>query len=115
MGIARLKKLPAMTAARRRNLALFQSLFAGDERFIIKRERQEFEFQLYHHPEPLPSWIGAKVFAALTSDIGYRIITGGCFLRHDVIKYYDHDIVGGIERPIWPMITASSSAIIPSI
>jgi CDP-6-deoxy-D-xylo-4-hexulose-3-dehydrase len=29
------------------------------------------------------------------ADIGYRIITGGNFLRHDVIKYYDYEIVGG--------------------
>ena len=28
--------------------------------------------------------------------IGYRIITGGCFLRHDVIKYFDYDTVGEI-------------------
>ena len=27
------------------------------------------------------------------ADIGYRIITGGCFLRHDVIKYFDYDTV----------------------
>ncbi len=30
------------------------------------------------------------------ADIGYRIITGGCFLRHDVIKYFDYDVVGEI-------------------
>ena len=30
------------------------------------------------------------------ADIGYRIITGGCFLRHDVIKYFDYDTVGEI-------------------
>jgi CDP-6-deoxy-D-xylo-4-hexulose-3-dehydrase len=36
-----------------------------------------------------------KIFAALkTADIGFRIITGGCFLRHDTIKYYDYEIVG---------------------
>ena len=29
------------------------------------------------------------------ADIGYRIITGGNFLRHDVIKYYDYEVVGG--------------------
>jgi len=30
------------------------------------------------------------------ADIGYRIITGGCFLRHDVIKYFDYDTAGEI-------------------
>ena len=28
--------------------------------------------------------------------IEFRIITGGCFLRHDVIKYFDYETVGEI-------------------
>jgi CDP-6-deoxy-D-xylo-4-hexulose-3-dehydrase len=32
------------------------------------------------------------------ADIGFRIITGGCFLRHDVIKYFDYDCVGEIRN-----------------
>ena len=31
------------------------------------------------------------------ADIEYRIITGGCFPRHDVIKYFDHE-VGSIDN-----------------
>lgn len=100
VGLEQLKKLPAMTAARRRNLALFQSLFAGDERFIIQRENgksSSFSFTLILNPAA--GLDRRKVFAALAeADIGYRIITGGCFLRHDVIKYYDYDIVGGIDN-----------------
>jgi len=39
------------------------------------------------------------VMAALKrADIGYRIITGGNFLRHDVIKYFDYDCVGEIKN-----------------
>ena len=38
IGLEQLKKLPAMTAERRKNWALFQRLFAGDNRFIIQRE-----------------------------------------------------------------------------
>ena len=38
IGMEQLKKLPAMTAARRKNWILFQQLFGGDERFIIQRE-----------------------------------------------------------------------------
>jgi CDP-6-deoxy-D-xylo-4-hexulose-3-dehydrase len=38
-----------------------------------------------------------RVMQALKeAGIGYRIITGGCFLRHDVIKYFDYDTVGEI-------------------
>ena len=100
VGLEQLKKLPAMTAARRRNLSLFQSLFAGDERFIIQRENgksSSFSFTIILNPAAKLD--RRKVFAALAeADIGYRIITGGCFLRHDVIQYYDHDIVDGIEN-----------------
>jgi len=32
------------------------------------------------------------------ADIGYRIITGGNFLRHDVIKHFDYDCVGEIRN-----------------
>ena len=31
------------------------------------------------------------------ADVEYRIITGGCFPRHDVIKYFDHEI-GNIDN-----------------
>jgi CDP-6-deoxy-D-xylo-4-hexulose-3-dehydrase len=100
IGRAQIKKLPAFTEARRRNMALFHSLFAGDERFIIQREHGKsscFSFTLILNPE-----IGEdrnRVFSALReADIGFRIITGGCFLRHDAIRYYDYDTVGEIKN-----------------
>ncbi|WP_431859486.1 DegT/DnrJ/EryC1/StrS family aminotransferase [Azospirillum sp.] len=100
VGRQQLKKLPAMTAARRKNLKLFQELFAGDERFIIQRENgtsSSFSFTIILNPARNPD--REKVFAALKgADIGFRIITGGCFLRHDVLKHYDYDTVGPIEN-----------------
>lgn len=97
VGREQLKKLPAMTAARRRNLALFQSLFAGDERFILQRENgtsSAFSFTLILNPAFKPD--RGRVFAALKqADIGFRIITGGNFLRHDVLRFYDYEVVGG--------------------
>jgi CDP-4-dehydro-6-deoxyglucose reductase, E1 len=100
IGREQIKKLPGMTVQRRKNQAHFQKLFAGDPRFIIQREHgksSSFCFTIILKPE---SNIDRKrVFAALKkADIGYRIITGGCFLRHDVIKYYDYEIVGGIKN-----------------
>ncbi len=100
VGIEQLKKLDSMLEVRRCNAALFQSLFAGDERFIIQQER----------PGARSSWFSFTVIlnpaldidrrevmrAMKDADIGYRIITGGCFLRHDVIKYFDYDTVGEI-------------------
>jgi len=100
VGRQQLKKLPGFTAARRRNLALFQELFAGDDRFIIQKENGKsstFCFTIILNPARRPD--REKVFAALKdADIGFRIITGGCFLRHDVLKYYDYDIVDRIEN-----------------
>ena len=99
-GIEQLKKLPAMTAMRRRNMALFQDLFAGDDRFIIQRENgkgSSFCFTIVLNPDLALD--RATVLAALThADIGYRIITGGCFLRHDVIQYYDYACVGDMAN-----------------
>ena len=100
VGQEQLKKLPAMTAARRRNMVLFRSRFEGDERFIIQREHgksSSFSFTIILRPERQPA--RDRVFAALKeADIGFRIITGGCFLRHDAIRYFDYDVAGAIEN-----------------
>jgi CDP-6-deoxy-D-xylo-4-hexulose-3-dehydrase len=98
VGIEQLKKLDAMIDVRRRNAVTFQSLFAGDQRFIIQREPAHgrsawFSFTMILNPRLTID--RRRVMEAMkAADIGYRIITGGCFLRHDVIKYFDYDTVG---------------------
>jgi CDP-6-deoxy-D-xylo-4-hexulose-3-dehydrase len=98
IGVEQLKKLPGFTAARRKNLALFTELFGKDERFIIQKENGKsscFCFPIILNPAH--KFDRAKVMTALKeADIGYRIITGGNFLRHDCIKYYDYTTVGEI-------------------
>ena len=100
IGRVQLRKLAGMIERRRENLAVFQSLFAGDDRFIIQRENGKssaFSFTIILNPLYQPD--RRKVFAALhEAKIGHRIITGGCFLRHDVIKYYDYSTVGEIKN-----------------
>lgn len=97
IGREQLKKLPGFTEQRRKNWKLFQELMGSDERFIIQQENGKssaFSFTIVLNPKMRPD--RAKIFSALKSaDIGFRIITGGNFLRHDVIKYYNYDIVGG--------------------
>lgn len=100
VGLEQLKKLPAMTAQRRANLALFQEAFGGDGRFVIQRENgksSSFSFTLIVRPE---SGLNRDhVFRALKdADIGYRMITGGCFPRHDVIRFFDYDVVGDLAN-----------------
>lgn len=100
IGIEQLKKLPGFTAQRRKNLALFTELFGKDERFIIQRENGKsscFCFPIILNPAMNPD--RPRVMQALKeADIGYRIITGGNFLRHDCIKYYDYTVVGGTAK-----------------
>ena len=100
IGVEQLKKLDAMVEARRRNAALFQKLFARDERFIIQREHGRsswFCFTIILNPG-LRIDRGKVMNALKEADIGYRIITGGNFLRHDVIRYFDYDRVGEIRN-----------------
>lgn len=100
IGIEQLKKLPAMTAARRKNWALFQRLFAGDNRFVIQRENgKSSAFSFTIMPNPSLGVPRERLFDALkTADIGFRIITGGCITRHDVIKHYDYETVGELPN-----------------
>jgi len=98
IGLEQLKKLDRLVEIRRKNAELWVKLMSGDERFIIQREHGRsswFAFTVILNPKMKID--RAKVMAALKkADIGYRIITGGCFLRHDVIKYFDYDTVGEI-------------------
>lgn len=91
-GLEQLKKLPGFTVERRKNWALFVELFGNDERFIIQKENGKtscFCFTIVLNPEM--NLDRKAIFAALTeAKIGFRIITGGSFLKHDVIKYYDY-------------------------
>ena len=97
VGLKQLAKLPEMTTIRRRNLARFQECFGGDDRFIIQREKNgtssAFSFPIILNPAK--SIDRAKAFMALQdAGIGYRIITGGNVLRHDVVRHYNHEVVG---------------------
>lgn len=100
IGREQLKKLPALTEKRRQNWRLFQQLIGDDDRFIIQQENGKssaFSFTIILNPDmPLDR---KKIFNALEdANIKFRIITGGCFLRHDVIKYYDYEIIGDLKN-----------------
>ena len=94
LGLQQIKKLPNMLIQRRKNAAYFESKFKNDNRFIIQKEVGEsswFSFAMIIHPD---SKLDREVvFKALQdAKIGYRIITGGNFLEHDVIKYFDYEV-----------------------
>lgn len=100
VGREQMKKLPAMTRLRRKNLSKFQSLFRNDERFIIQTENgksSSFSFPIVLDPARNPD--REAVFSALhENDIRFRIITGGCFTRHDAIKYFDYETIDDLPN-----------------
>ena len=100
IGVEQLKKLDRMVEIRRRNAELFVGLMRGDERFIIQRENGRsswFAFTVILNPK-LDLQRTRIMNALKEADIGFRIITGGCFLRHDVIRYFDYDCVGEMRN-----------------
>ena len=98
VGLEQLKKLPRFTEIRRKNLKTFEKFFGNDDRFIIQCENgksSSFCFTIILNPE-----FNIKRELVLlklkSAKIGHRIITGGCFTRHEVIKYFDYEIQGNL-------------------
>ncbi len=100
VGQGQLEKLRGFTGQRRANLKQFQEAFAGDEKFIIQRENGKssaFCFPIIVRPGS--GLERADVFGPLKdAKIGFRMVTGGCFPRHDAIKYFDYDIIGDVAN-----------------
>lgn len=94
LGLQQIKKLPDMLNQRRINAKYFQSKFENDTRFIIQKEVGEsswFAFTMIIHPDSnLDRETVLKTLYA--AGIEYRIITGGSFLKHDVIKYFNYEV-----------------------
>ncbi len=93
IGIEQLKKIDRFIAIRRDNGKEWNRLFRNDERFIIQKENGEssyFAFTLILNPKF--SFNRQKILQILDQNkIQFRIITGGNFLRHDVIKYFNYE------------------------
>jgi len=100
VGSVQLGKLDEMIGLRRRNLKIFQELFGDDARFRIQLEHgtnSSFCFPVVLDPSLNPD--RTMLFNAFReNDIGFRIITGGCFTKHPVISYYDYEIVGDLRH-----------------
>ena len=98
VGVEQLKKLDSLISVRRQNARIFSNLFYDDDRFIIQRENGSsswFCFTLILNPK-IPINRLQLIEAMRKAEIEFRMITGGSFLRHDVIRYFDYEIVGEI-------------------
>jgi CDP-6-deoxy-D-xylo-4-hexulose-3-dehydrase len=100
VGCEQLKKLPGFIAQRRKNLALFEDLFAADDRLSIQKQNGEsssFCFPIVIASADIEE--RENVFSELrAADIGFRIVTGGCFPRHDAIRYFDYSCVNDLPN-----------------
>jgi Predicted pyridoxal phosphate-dependent enzyme apparently involved in regulation of cell wall biogenesis len=96
VGIEQLKKLDGLVEKRRANAAVFVEAFQHDDRFMIQKENGRsswFSFTLILNPTLHIDRV--QVMAAMREGgIGFRMITGGCFLRQDAIRWFDYDTVG---------------------
>jgi CDP-6-deoxy-D-xylo-4-hexulose-3-dehydrase len=100
IGLEQLKKLDGMLETRRANAALFQKLFRGDDRFILQREHgisSWFSFTLILNPARRIDR-GRVMSAMRAGGIGFRMITGGSFPRHEAAKFFDYDVVGDLAN-----------------
>lgn len=100
VGVRQLEKLDDLVAIRRKNATYFIEKIGQIPGLIIQQENGKsswFSFTIILQPEL--GDIREKVMSRLRdNDIEFRIITGGCFPRHDVIKYFDYDIVGNLNN-----------------
>lgn len=94
LGKVQLSKLDTFLRIRRENAAHFKACFGEDERFITQKETGESSWFCFTMIPNLKAGMKREpVLEKLKSaGIGYRIITGGCFLKHDVIKYFDYEV-----------------------
>lgn len=99
IGLEQLKKLPDFIAARRRNAAHFQQVFANHPLVSIQRETGEsswFGFAIV-----LRNGVEASrmdlVQALRGKDVDCRPIVAGNFTRNPVIKWIDFDVSGSLD------------------
>jgi len=102
IGKVQLDKLNNFLKIRRENAKHFVELFKNDPRFIIQKEvgaSSWFCFTMIVAPR---SGIERKKALKVLSDaeIEHRIITGGNFLRQDVIKYFNYQVTKSVNADI---------------
>jgi CDP-6-deoxy-D-xylo-4-hexulose-3-dehydrase len=100
VGLVQLQKLDAAIEERRANARRFAAEFGGDERFLLQRERgcsSWFAFTVILNASR--GIERPRVLHALReAGVGFRMITGGCFPRHEAIRFFDYDTVGPLTH-----------------
>jgi CDP-6-deoxy-D-xylo-4-hexulose-3-dehydrase len=99
-GISQLKKLNKFLDIRRKNFSLYQKIFSNNKLFHIQIEEglnSSFAFTFVFKKKYLN--LKKKIFEDLKKEkIQFRLITGGCFTRHPVKKYFNFKIFKNLKN-----------------
>jgi CDP-6-deoxy-D-xylo-4-hexulose-3-dehydrase len=100
IGLEQLKKLNNFIKIRRNNFNLYQRIFKNNKIFTIQKENGKssaFSFIFIFKKEYLP--IKNKIFSKLKKfNIQYRLITGGCFTKHEVKKFFNYSVYKNLNN-----------------
>ena len=100
IGLVQLSKLNNFIKIRRNNFILYQKIFKNNKIFTIQKENGEssaFSFIFIFKKEYLN--IKDKIFKKLNEyNIQYRLITGGCFTKHEVKKYFSYSVYKNLNN-----------------
>lgn len=100
IGQVQLDKLPGLVSRRRANAEVWREVMAGDERLLLQRETGRsswFGFSMVLRPE---SGLArpAVVQALREAGIDCRPVVAGNFAKNPVLRWMDHEIVGGLPN-----------------
>ncbi|MEM8520127.1 DegT/DnrJ/EryC1/StrS family aminotransferase [Flavobacterium sp. PL12] len=100
IGVEQLKKLPSFLDQRRKNAALFVSLFKDNKDFYIQKNIDNsswFGFSFIIKPESKLDRL--EIVKALEKNqIDCRPIVTGDFTKNEVLKYFDYEIFGEMKN-----------------
>nr|WP_294934529.1 DegT/DnrJ/EryC1/StrS family aminotransferase [uncultured Flavobacterium sp.] len=100
IGTEQLKKLPGFLDQRRKNAALFSSLFENHKDFYIQKDIDNsswFGFSLIIKPESKRNRFDI-VKKLEENQIDCRPIVTGDFTKNEVLKYFDYEIFGEMKN-----------------
>ena len=100
VGISQLKKLDKFIKIRRKNFLLYKNIFEKNKIFDIQKENgKSSAFSLIFVFKKKFRHLKDKIYADLRkNNIQFRLITGGCFLKHSAKKYFDYSIYKNINN-----------------
>lgn len=101
IGIEQIKKLPDFVKWRRINGAHFQEIFQGQNKFQIQKEIGQsswFGFSFVLNGEQTSINRKKIVEHMVKNGIDVRPIVAGNFAKNEVMKWFDHEIVGDLKN-----------------